>query len=216
MVLSTQNIGDDNACEALIESHASHPSWSFHLSEDLRQKLIELGSSSQLLTVGPGEDCDLYLEHKIVDAKYYGVASKETVKKRYVAKIWLVEPERIVKYREIIEEQSGSAGVLPAPKLSAEKTFFKGKVLFKKEKEVAFGFKKPADPTSFGKVYEYDFDIRKVRDPVKQLAEANGWKFEQIITDYQPSSKKSAYCTECGAVVESGTKFCAKCGKSIA
>jgi len=169
-----------------------------------------------LFTIRAGEDCDLYLEHKIVDAKYYGVASKEMVKKRYGAKIWLVEPERTVKYREIIEEQSGSAGILPATKLSAGKTFFKGRVLFKKEKEVAFGFKKSADPASFGKVYEYDFDVRKIRDPVKQLVEANGWKFEQIITDHQPSSKKSAFCTECGAVVESGAKFCAKCGKRIA
>ena len=187
------------------------------MSEDLRQELIELGSSSQLFTVRPGEDCDLYLEHKIVDAKYYGVASKETVKKRYGAKIWLVEPERTVKYREIIEEQSGSAGVLPAPKLSAEKTFFKGKVLFKKEKEVAFGFKKPADPTSFGKVYQYDFDVAKIRGPVKQLVESNGWKFEQIILDYHPAPKPaSRFCSHCGAASASGAMFCTECGQKLA
>ena len=157
------------------------------MSESLKQQLIEFGKSNELFTIRPGEDCDLYLEHMIVDAKYYGVASKENVKKRYAAKIWLVEPERTVKYREIIGEQAASAGVLPAPKLSFEKSFFKGKVLFKKEKEVAFGFKKPADPTSFGKVYQYDFDVGKIRGPVKQLVESNGWKFEQIILDYKPS-----------------------------
>jgi len=154
------------------------------LSSDLREKLIQLGQSNQQFTITPGQDCDLYLQHSIVDAKYYGIASKEQVKKQYAAKIWIVDQERTVKYREIIQEASSSAGVLPAPKLSFEKSTFKGKVLFKKEKEVAFGFKKPADPSSFGKVYQYDFDVRKIRDPVKELVESNGWKFEQILTNY--------------------------------
>lgn len=153
----------------------------------------------------------------IVDAKYYGVASKEKVKKRYAAKMWLVEPERTVKYREIIQEETGSVGVLPAPKLSAEKSFFKGKVLFKKEKEIAFGFKKPADPSSFGKVYEYDFDVRKIRDPVKNLVEANGWKFEQIIMDYQPSGRgKSRFCGNCGTELPKDVQFCTNCGQRAA
>ena len=65
--------------------------WLSLLSEDLRQKLVNLGLSSQLFTIRPGEDCDLYLEHTIVDAKYYGVASQEKISKRYSAKMWLVE-----------------------------------------------------------------------------------------------------------------------------
>ena len=181
----------------------------------LREKLLELGSASQLFTIRPGEDCDLYLEYKIVDAKYYGVASKETVKKQYAAKLWLVEQERTVKYREIIQEQTGSVGVLPAPKLSFEKSVFKGKVLFKREKEVAFGFKKPADPSSFGKAYEYDFDISKIRGPVKQLVEENGWKFEQIIMDYQSAKVKLGYCTQCGSPLPSNAKFCTNCGQKV-
>ena len=155
------------------------------LNMGLREKLLALGSSSELFTIRLGEDCDLYLEHKIVDAQYYGIASKEKVKKRYAAKIWLVDEQRTVKYREIVEEQTGSASVLPAPKLSMEKSFFKGKVLFKKEKEVAFGFKKPLDPTSFGKVYQYDFDVEKIRRPVRELVQSEGWKFEHIITDFR-------------------------------
>lgn len=186
------------------------------MSEAIRGKLLELGSSGQLFTIRPGEDCDLYLEHKIVDAKYYGVASKETVKKQYAAKLWLVEEERIVKYREIIQEQTGSVGILPAPKLSFEKSSFRGKVLFKKEKEVAFGFKKPGDPTSFGKAYEYDFDISKIRDPVRQLVEGSGWKFEQIITDYQPAKARQGYCHQCGSPLPSSAKFCTNCGQKVA
>lgn len=80
------------------------------MSEALKQKLVNLGTSNPQFTIRSGEDCDLYLEHTIVDAKYYGMASKEKVSKRYAAKMWLVEPERTVKYREIIQEQESSAG----------------------------------------------------------------------------------------------------------
>ena len=191
------------------------------MPDGIRERLLALGASSQLFTVCPGEDCDLYLEHAIVDAKYYGVASKENLKKKYAAKMWLVEEERVVKYREIIKEQSSSVGVLPLPKLSAEKSFFKGKALFKKEMGVGVGFKKPGDPSSFRKVYQYDFDVTQIRGPVKELVEANGWKFEQIIMDYKPNKREASapqqasYCSQCGTQLPTGTAFCTNCGKKV-
>ena len=186
------------------------------LSMALRQQLIDLSTSNPLLTIRPGDDCDLYLSHTIVDSKYYGVASKEQVKKQYAAKMWLVESERTVKYREIIQERDQSVGILPAPKLTFQKSFVKGKVLFQKEKSVAFGFKKPADPGSFGKVYEYDFDVTKIRGPVKELVEANGWRFEQVILDYQPSHvRDQGFCGKCGTSLPSGAAFCTNCGQRV-
>jgi hypothetical protein len=187
------------------------------LSATLRDKLIDLGTSNPVFTIRPGEDCDLYLAHTIVDAKYYGVASKEGVKKQYAAKMWLVEPERTVKYREIMQGQDESLGVLPAPKLSFQKSFVKGKVLFQKEKGVAFGFKKPADPGSFGKMYDYDFDVMKIRGPVKELVESNGWRFEQIIFDYRPTGgPDQRFCAQCGTALPSEAAFCPNCGHKVA
>lgn len=186
------------------------------MSEALRQKLIDLGTSNPSITIRPGEDCDLYLSYTIVDAKYYGVASKQETAKQYAAKMWLVEAERTVKYREIIQEKEKSLGILPAPKLSFEKSTFKGKVLFKKEKEVAFGFKKPGDPSSFGKVYDYDFDVKKIRGPVKDMVEANGWRFEQIILDYKPAGAQATrFCGQCGTALTAGAAFCTNCGKKV-
>jgi hypothetical protein len=191
------------------------------LSDGLRERLLALGTTSQLVTIRPGEDCDLYLEHAIVDAQYFGVASRESLKKRYSAKMWLVEDERVVKYREIIREQSSSAGLLPVPKLSAEKTFFKGKVLFKKEMGVGVGFKKPGDPSSSGKVYQYDFDVAKIRGPVKELVESSGWRFEQIIMNYKPRKRAvstpphASYCSQCGTQLSKEAVFCTNCGQKI-
>jgi len=187
------------------------------LSEEIRNKLIDLGSSNPAFTIAPGEDCDLFLQHTIVDAQYYGIASKEKISKKYAAKIWLVDSERTVKYREIIKEQEASAGILPAPKLRFEKSTFKGKVLFKKEKGVAIGFKKPADPSTLGKVYDYDFDVLKIRGPVRALVEANGWRFEQIILDYHPSRPQGqGFCSQCGAALTPDAAFCTNCGKKLA
>jgi hypothetical protein len=181
----------------------------------MRNKLLNLGAGQQF-TIRPGDDCDLYLEYGIVDAKFYGVASKESLKKQYSAKMWLVAPERTVKYREIIQEQSSSMGVLPTPKLSFEKSTFKGKTLFKKEIGVGVGFKKPGGPSSFGKVYQYDFDVRKIRDPVKAAVESEGWKFEQIIMDYKPSVVVgSRFCANCGSQMTPDSLFCSNCGQKI-
>jgi len=191
------------------------------LPDGIRERLLALGALSQLFTVRPGEDCDLYLKHTIVDAKYHGVASREKLKKQYAAKMWLVEAERVVEYREIIEEQSSSVGVLPVPKLSTERSFFKGKVLFKKERGVGVGFKKPGELSSFGKVYEYDFDVMKIRGPVKELVEANGWTFEQIIMDHKPSKRaasapqQGSYCGQCGTHLPTGAAFCTNCGTKV-
>jgi hypothetical protein len=190
--------------------------WFPHLSSDMREKLLQLSQTTQQFAISPGKDCDLYLEHSIVDAKVYGIASKENVKKLYAAKIWIVDESRTVKYREIIQETSSTAGILTTPKLTFEKTSFKGKVLFKKEKEVAFGFKKPGDLKSFGKAYEYDFDVTKIRGPVKDLVESNGWKFEQIITDYHPPVGQQKHCPQCGGSSPSGAAFCTNCGQKFA
>jgi hypothetical protein len=191
------------------------------MSDEMREKLLNLGASNQLFTITPAKDCDLHLEHKIVDAKFYGVASKENLSKQYQAKIWLVEGERVVKYREIIKEKSSSLGLLSAPKLSFQTSTFKGKVLTQKEKGFGFGFKKPADPSSIGKTYEYDYDVNKIRGPVKDLVESNGWKFEQIIMDYKPSKSSTGataqggFCSQCGSKLEPSSAFCTNCGNKV-
>ncbi len=148
---------------------------------ELMQSLLKLGENNPDFTISTSNDSDLLLERKIVDVKYYGLASEEKVAKTYRAKIWLDEGAREVKYQEILADQSRNIGILPSSKLEFKKSIFKGKVLFQKEKSVAFGFKEPFDPKSFGKVYDYSFDVETVRDPVRRTVENAGWKFNQVI-----------------------------------
>jgi len=64
--------------------------------------------------------------------------------------------------------------------------------------------------------FQYDFDVRRIRDPVKQLVEANGWKFKQIVLDYKhPSRRDQNFCGQCGASLAAGAAFCMNCGKRI-
>lgn len=148
---------------------------------ELVQTLLGLGENSPDFKIVPSNESDLLLEQRIVDAKYYGITSEEKLQKIYRAKIWLDEARKEVKYQEILTDQSRSVGVFPTPKLELEKSIIKGKVLFKKEKGVALGFKKPFAPGSLGKVYDYSFDIEKIRRPVRQAVEAAGWRFNQVI-----------------------------------
>jgi len=147
----------------------------------LIQTLLRLGDDNPNFRIVPSYESDLLLEQRIVDAKYYGIASEEKLKKTYRARVWLDEAQREVKYQAILADESRSIGVFPAPKLELEKSVIRGKVLFKKEKGIAFGFKKPFDPTSFEKAYDYSFDVGKIRAPIKRAVEDAGWKFNQII-----------------------------------
>ncbi|MCX6659209.1 MAG: hypothetical protein NTX81_02345, partial [Candidatus Bathyarchaeota archaeon] len=113
---------------------------------ELAQRLVKLGENSPDFRITSSTDSDLLLEQKIVDTKFYGVASEEKLQKAYQAKMWIDDEKKEVKYQEILADRSSVMGVLPTPQLQFEKSIWKGKVLFKKEKGVGFGFKKPLDP----------------------------------------------------------------------
>ena len=64
---------------------------------------------------------------------------------------------------------------------SGEKKFFHGKV---------WNVKNDGDQASVGKIYDYSFDVSKVRDPIRKLIEDSGWKFKQVISKGDATYKK--------------------------
>ena len=69
---------------------------------ELIQALLKLGENSSDFRITASADSDLLLEQKIVDAKFYGVASEEKLQKIYQAKMWIDEEKK--------EEVSGDLG----------------------------------------------------------------------------------------------------------
>jgi len=192
---------------------------------DLLRQILQLSSGSSEFTANPSDETDLVVERKIVDAEYYKVVGKEGLKETYKAYLLLDEERHEARYYEIITSEAKSTGIFPTPSLHVEKEFIKGKSLFKKESGKAWAWK-THDPRSFGKVYDYEFDVRKIREPIKSLIEQSGWKFTQVlqksnatyaISTVQPSISTSSqsFCTSCGAPLLSEQNFCTKCGARI-
>ena len=151
---------------------------------DLAQKLTELSNQSDQFGLTNGSpETDFIVERKIVDASGFGIAGIDKLEKSYKAYLILDEEAHEARYNEEMTESGrelnisleGGAGV------STEKKFFRGKVIGDKEFGKELGFKRGGDPTSLGKVYDYKFDVNKVRSPIKKLVEDSAWKFKQVI-----------------------------------
>ena len=71
-----------------------------------------------------------------------------------------------------------------------EKKFSAGKVFGLKEYGKVWGVKNDSYQASVGKIYDYSFDVSKVRDPIRKLIEDSGLKFKQVILKGDATYKK--------------------------
>ena len=154
---------------------------------DLLAKLTELGQKSDQFTLASSPETDFVVERKIVDATVAGTVSADSLKKNYKAFLLLDEPAHEARYNEEMAETSKDAGVSPGGAgASEEKKVFRGKVLFSKQSGKEFVVKKEG----LTPVYDYSFDVQKVRDPIKDLVENSGWKFKQVTFKRDATYKK--------------------------
>ena len=148
--------------------------------EALKEKILSLNLPEIPYQITPGKETDILLEWKIVDAKWYGIFSKEKVEKTYRAFILLDDSRKTARYYEelgSVEWHIGTDGLWkPSIRYSTETR--KGRILFQKSWGVQYGTKESGE---FGKVYEYKFDIGYVRDPIKKTAQENGWEFVPVV-----------------------------------
>ena len=148
--------------------------------EALKEKILSLNLSEIPYQITPGKETDILLEWKIVDAKWYGIFSKEKVEKTYRAFILLDDSRKTARYYEemgSVEWHVGTNGI-SAPNVRYEEGFFRGRILFKKSWGVQYVIKESG---KFGKVYEYKLDIGYARDPLKKIVEASGWEFVPVV-----------------------------------
>ena len=148
--------------------------------EELHKKILSLNSPELPYQINITEESDFLLEWKIVDAKWYGIFSKEKVEKTYRAFILLDDNRKTVRYYEEmcnVEWHIGTDGLLkPSIRYSAQA--WKGRILLHKSWGVQYGIKESGE---LGKVYEYKFDIGYARDPLKKVVLENGWEFVPVV-----------------------------------
>ncbi len=146
--------------------------------EELAEKLLGLNHEQLPFTVKVGGEIDLLAEWKIADAAWYEIFAKAKLEKSH--KIWLSldEKEQAVKVLEESYSVQWRAGV-PSISLRAEK--FQGRTIGSKSIGVGYAFK-GADPSSFGKVYEYRFDVSEMKNPIIEIVTGSGWDFVPVVS----------------------------------
>ena len=146
--------------------------------EDLFAKLLSLNKEELPFKIEKGGEIDLLAQWKIVDASWYEIFARANLEK--VHKIWLSldENERTVRILEESYSISWRAGV-PAFSLEMEK--FQGRTIGSKSFGIGYAFKGP-DPLSFGKVYQYRFDVSEMKRPIVEIVTASGWNFIPVIS----------------------------------
>jgi hypothetical protein len=149
--------------------------------DELVQTLTQLGSQTGAFTVSKGDDTDLIIEHKIVDAEYYKLVGKEKIMKTYRAYVLLDEATKEARYNEELTDESSGVGmnlVDGSGGFGKSKGMFRGRVIGMKETEKVWGLKKDLTP---GKVVDYSFDVKEFRRPIEEALVAAGWRLVPVI-----------------------------------
>jgi hypothetical protein len=165
--------------------------------KELIKQLLALNDPSKPYHLAKGEDTDLVAEWNIVDATWYGIFSKNRLSETYRACLLLDEDRHSVRlYEELgtVNWSGGTRGLTPM--IHYRKSFFHGRILYKKEWGKGYGIKQ-LSPPEVGKVYDYKFDINDIRGPIMAAVKQNGWEWvpvtaKKYATYRQPSSTTPA------------------------
>ncbi len=142
----------------------------------LAGKIRALAAEKAPFVVGPSDESDLLVQLNIVDAKWYEIFAKAGLTKTYRIFLLLDDAAHEVRALEETGELTWKAGV-PTASFSVE--FFRGRTIGQKEFGTAYAFKEKS-PGSFGKVYEYRFDVNDVKGPLIEAVTASGWSFVPV------------------------------------
>lgn len=148
--------------------------------QELEDRLLSLNDSSKPYQIVKGDEADLVAEWKIADSKWWGVFNKSGLKYVYRASLLLDEKRHSVRCYEQLAHITWTAGLDGVkPYVSYQKSFFGGRILYKKEKAKGYGIKQ-LKTLEAGKVYDYKFDIDEIRGPIIAVVEESGWEWVPV------------------------------------
>jgi hypothetical protein len=169
---------------------------------EIIQSIVDLASKTGEFTAQKGKDTDLVIEKKIVDAAYGKVAGVEKIKKTYRAYILFDESTHEAKYNEELSESSDNVDLSSSSSRSDDNTergtvsfgtskkLFRGRMLAHKEMQKTWSMKPDMTP---GKVVDYSFDVKSIRNPIEKILNENGWKLVQVLSRKEASYKKKGW-----------------------
>jgi hypothetical protein len=194
--------------------------------ETVISRILALNEPTKPYHIVKGDSTDLIAEWKIADASWWGIFNKNGFRESYRANLLLDETRHSVRCFEELGSVSWSAGMSGlTPMINYNKSFFSGRVLYKKEYSVQYGIKDPSQP-AIGKVYEYQFDVDEIRKPIINVVKECGWEWVPVtarrhisIQNQSPSviqnDQQFKYCIYCGDKIPPDSAFCPGCGKKI-
>jgi hypothetical protein len=149
-------------------------------ADRLKERLLSINSPEQPYEIKTTPETDFLVEWKIADAKWFALFAKERLQETYRGFLLLDDSLKSARYCEELASVQWIAGNggQGRPALSYRKQFFRGRILFQKSWEVQYGIREDFSP---GKTYEYKFDVREVRNPIKKMVEDNGWEFVPVV-----------------------------------
>jgi hypothetical protein len=159
--------------------------------EELYRKLRAVNGDGIAYEIRPGRESDLEVEWKVADARWFALFARERLRHTYRAFLLLDTARTSVRYcEEMVRVQwvVGTDGLL-RPLLSYQSQFFRGRILFQKSFGVQYGVR---DDLSVGKVYQYNFDVRTARDPLRKAVEESGWEFVPVVRKSHATFKASS------------------------
>lgn len=193
---------------------------------ELTQRLLALNDPSKPYHIIKGEDTDLIAEWNIVDARWYGIFSKNRLSENYRALLLLDEARHSVRCYEELGKINWSAGTNGLePNVYYQKNTFGGRILYKKERGKGYGIKQ-LSPVEAGEVYDYNFDVNEIRDPIEATVKESSWEwvpvtgrknatYKSLPATVMAAKANSAFCSQCGEKVSSDATFCPRCGQKI-
>jgi len=147
---------------------------------ELIDKILALNDPSKPYRIVKGVDSDLVAEWKIVDAEWYGVFNKSGLKEAYRATLLVDEDRNSVRCFEELGTIAWTAGLKgPIPTVNYARSFFRGRILYKKEYAKGYALKQLAPPEP-GNVYDYKFDVNEIRGPIVLTVEDSEWEWVPV------------------------------------
>ncbi|HEY0303228.1 MAG TPA: hypothetical protein VGC36_17915 [Rhizomicrobium sp.] len=143
---------------------------------EVRAALLAVNRDSapfQVRAATPEEKCDLVVEWRIVDAKWYEIFAKAGLKR--VFKIFLKFDEAKKEVRGVDQEWSVEwrAGI---PSLSINAEAFRGQ-----KAEISFGVAYAfTEKLGYGQVYNYRFSTAEMKTPIQDAITGAGWTWRAV------------------------------------